>query len=133
MKPAVMLALFLALAVPASARPHPLRWIRAHKVQMAADALMVAASALDIASTRASLGKGNYESNPLYGRHPSLARLWAVKAAFDIPVAVGNNWLDRHTRGRPLWRRSEVLMPAIILSVPQLLAAHHNWTMRSPR
>lgn len=121
--------LFLALAVPAAAHPRPLHWIKAHKLQICADALIIGASALDAASTRSALAHGNYEANPLYGARPSLARLLIVKAAFAVPVALSDDWLDRRTRGQPLWRRSEILLPAAILSVPQIWAAHHNWTL----
>ncbi|HVB34175.1 MAG TPA: hypothetical protein VNJ52_07395 [Patescibacteria group bacterium] len=124
---------FLALTVPASARPHPLRWVKAHKLQISADALMIGASALDVASTRSALARGNYEANPLYGSRPSLGRLLLVKAAFVVPVAIGNSFLDRRTRGQPLSKRSEILIPALILSVPQLWAAHHNWTLPKPK
>lgn len=119
---------FLALAVPASAHPHPLRWIAAHKLQVAADALMIGASALDVASTRAAIDNGGYEANPLYGARPGLSRLLAVKAAVDLTVAVGNGFLDRHTRGQSRWKRLEMFIPAFVVSVPQIWAAHHNWT-----
>lgn len=120
---------FLALTVPASARPHPLRWIKTHKLQIAADALVIGASALDVASTHSAVGNGGREANPLYGARPSWSRLLAVKAAFDVPAIVGNDFLDRYTRGGPRWRRSEVLVPALILAVPQIWAAHHNWAL----
>ncbi|HVB97984.1 MAG TPA: hypothetical protein VNJ12_01450 [Candidatus Dormibacteraeota bacterium] len=129
MKPAVILV-FLALTAPASARAHPLRWARSHVLEIAADALMIGASALDVASTRSAVRGGNYEANPLYGARPGLGRLVLVKAAFDVPVAVGSYFLGRRTRDEPRWKRAEILMPALILAIPQLWAAHHNWTLR---
>lgn len=125
--------LLLAMALPASAHPHPLRWLHAHKLQLAADTLIVGASALDVASTRAAISHGAYEANPLYGSRPGLGRLVAVKAAIDLPVVLGTLFLGRYTRGQSRWKRSEVLIPAIALSVPQFWAAHHNWSARPVR
>ena len=128
MKPAAIL-LFLALAIPASAHPHPLRWARSHKLQMAADALIIGASALDAVSTRSAVRSGNYEVNPLYGIHPGVGRLVLVKAAFAVPAAVGIYYLGRRTSDEPHWKRAEILIPALILAIPQIWAAHHNWTL----
>lgn len=132
MKPIAFL-IFLALAIPAWSRPHPLHWAKTHKLQIAADLLVAGASAIDVASTRSALAQGNHEANPLYGPHPSLARLLAIKIALDLPVAAGNNLLDQRTRGASRWRRLEILIPALILSGPEIWAAHHNWTLGKAR
>jgi hypothetical protein len=123
------LVLLLLMAVPASAQPHPLRWIRTHKLQIVADALMVGSAALDVASTRSALAEGNHEGNPIYGARPGLGRLLAIKAAFILPIAAGNNFLDRHSRGGSRRSRAEILIPSLILSIPEIWAAHHNWKL----
>lgn len=129
----ILLVLFLVMTVPASARPHPLRWAKMHKLQIAADVLMVGASALDVASTRSALAEGNYEANPLYGTRPGLGRLLAIKAAFVLPIAAANVFVDRYTSHEPRWKRSEILIPSAIFSVPEIWAAHHNWALGKAR
>ena len=119
----------LVFVAPALARPHPLDWIGTHKLLIAADAVLAASSALDVASTRAAMSGGNSEANPLYGARPGLGRLIAVKLAIDLPFAVGNSFLDRYTREGSPWKRSQMLLPSFILAAPQIWAAQHNWSL----
>jgi hypothetical protein len=41
----------------------------------------IAASVADVLTTLSVLKRGGYERNPIYGKHPSAARLWTIKAA----------------------------------------------------
>jgi hypothetical protein len=119
----------LVFVAPALARPHPLHWIGTHKLLIASDTLLAASSALDVASTRAAMSRGNSEANPLYGARPGLGHLIGVKLAIDLPFAVGNSFLDRYTRSGSPWKRSQMLLPSLILAAPQIWAAQHNWSL----
>ena len=93
-----MLVLLLAPAV--QARPHPIHFIKTHKLLIATSALFVAA---DIADTRTTLDVQQrcpacVETSDFYGPHPSPARLWGESAALDAGY-IAFNWFGTKDTG----------------------------------
>lgn len=86
-----LLALLL-LAPAAQARPHPIQFVKHHKLLIVSSAIMVAADVADTRSTIHFLASCPtcVETSDLYGPRPSHARLWSESAAFDASYI----WID---------------------------------------
>lgn len=60
--------------------------------------ILGAAKAADLVTTQRLLNRGGYETDPIYGRHPSSARLAAVTAGYFGAEVVGAWLLKRYGR-----------------------------------
>jgi len=82
----ILAVLLLTLApVAAQARPHPIQFVKHHKLLIITSAAFLAA---DIADTKETIQAQRrcpacVETSDLYGPHPSPARLWGESAALD--------------------------------------------------
>lgn len=88
----VALVLLVARGCYAAPHPHPIHWVKHHKLLIVSSAIMVAADVADTRSTIHFLASCPtcVETSDLYGPRPSHARLWSESAAFDA----GYIWID---------------------------------------
>lgn len=63
---------------------------------MASLGIMGAGQVADALSTHRAVKRGASESNPVYGKKPSLGKLLAIKAATNVPLAVVFEKLHKH-------------------------------------
>lgn len=91
MKIVASLACFLVLSLPASAfqfhfkKPHPIDFVKHHKLLLITSAVYLAADAADIQTTIHGLQRcpSCTEGSELFGPRPSPARLWGESMGFD--------------------------------------------------
>jgi hypothetical protein len=76
--------------------------------------IFIAANIADVLTTLALLKRGGYERNPIYGKHPSAARLLAIKAASVAVV------------GFVLWRYPSMWPVGLGLAVVIAVVAFNN-------
>jgi len=102
------LALFLLLAVPASAQgffhgvAHHVKGVfvdmKHDKEWRTMVVLFVAASATDTVTTCRGFNRGYYESNPIYGGTNSCAKLVAIGAPLELGVLTLDHWFTAKMR-----------------------------------
>jgi len=95
--------LVLFFAPPMLAQESPVRpsvpgrivhYVKTHKELLASDALLLAATSADAASSvhcQHVLGKGCYETNPLLGTHPSAAVTWGYLMGLSSVAVAGDH------------------------------------------
>ena len=89
-------------------------------------ALLGGAMAADYVSTSRMLDHGyGYETDPLYGRHPSNARLVAEGSAFYAAEVAGSYLLKRYGQKHP-WARHLWLVGPSTMTVVHAECAVHN-------
>jgi len=106
MKSIVCLAYFLALSFPVSAgpihlkKPHPLGFVKHHKLLLITSAMFLASDFADTEETIQAQRRCPtcVEASDLYGPHPSAARLWGESAAFDSAL-LWFNWFGTKNSG----------------------------------
>lgn len=90
--------LFFVLPLRAQHRPNlpdaPKQKID-RRVFIAGVSLLAASQVTDALSTRSLLDRGGWENNPVYGRHPSNARLTGINAAFFIAQTTAFYFTER--------------------------------------
>ena len=88
----VVLLLLVSSACQAAPRPHPIHWVKTHKLLIATSAMFLAASMADTKTTIDGMRRcpSCVETSDLYGSHPSPARLWGESMAFNA----GYIWVD---------------------------------------
>ena len=97
---------FLVLSFPASAgpihlkKPHPIGFVKHHKLLLVTSAMFLASDFADTEETIQAQQRCPTcrEFSPLYGAHPSSARLWGESAAFDAAL-VWFNWFGTKDTG----------------------------------
>ena len=99
MKSLALIFALLASSV-AQAHPHPIRFIKHHKLLIATSAVYLAASLADTEETIQGQRRcpACVETSDLYGPHPSAARLWGEGAAFDAGY-IAFNWFGTKDTG----------------------------------
>lgn len=126
----VVTSVFLPVTGQAYGRPHPILWIKHHKFLFVASAIIVGSDAFDIQSTLAGERRCStcFEGNPLYGRHPSAARIWSTSIAIDAGVITLNSYMSKDS--------SKLGKTLVIIDTSEIAALHswatyHNSTLKS--
>jgi hypothetical protein len=85
----------------------------------------------DAFSTRRLVDRGGWENNPVYGRHPSNARLAGINAAFFVAKSTAFYFTER---SRSSWIRwtGRTLMALSIEEHSRLAACNSHIDPRSP-
>ena len=93
-----LILLFVPMA--AQAKPHPIAFVKHHKLLIVTSAIYLAADFADTEETIQAQRRCPtcVETSDLYGPHPSAARLWGESAAFDAGY-VWLNWFGTKDTG----------------------------------
>lgn len=106
MKGILSVACFLLLSFPVSAgpfhfkKPHPIGFVKHHKLLLVTSALYLASDFADTETTIQAQRRCPTcsEGSPLFGAHPSPARLWGESAAFEAGY-IWFNWFGTKDTG----------------------------------
>ena len=101
MKAIIVALLFLVSpACQAAPHPHPIHWVKHHKLLILTSAVYLAADFADTEETIQAQRRCPtcVETSDLYGPHPSPARLWGESAAFDAGY-IWINWFGTKDTG----------------------------------
>lgn len=141
MKIVASLACFLVLAFPASAfqfhfkKPHPIEFVKQHKLLLLTSAIYLASDVADIQTTIHGLQRcpSCTEGSELFGPRPSPARLWGESMAFDVAY-VAYDWYglrkqepwsaEEKRDHNALYRLCNLEKPATIAVMGAAAAAH---------
>ncbi|MGH7744906.1 MAG: hypothetical protein ACREQ5_08880 [Candidatus Dormibacteria bacterium] len=109
------------------AHPHPIRWVKHHKLLVATSALLIAADAADTESTVRAQRRcpSCYETALFMGKHPSPARLWSITIAEDAALCTFNWYVLKQN---PDYKFEKALGIAVTsgLALSHALGAYHN-------
>lgn len=106
MKGILSVVCFLVLSFPVSAgplhfkKPHPIGFVKHHKLLLLTSALFLASDFADTETTIQAQRRCPtcVETSDLYGPHPSPARLWGESAAFEAAL-LWFNWFGTKDTG----------------------------------
>ena len=91
----VSLVLLLFLTYPMYAQEKPEAPKPNHRVFIVGTAALAAAKTYDAITTAQLLERGGFETDPVFGRHPSTARLAGINAAFFVGQAMAFRFTEK--------------------------------------
>jgi hypothetical protein len=142
MLPVLIVALLLLFAFPVHAQspvpekslpdaPQPKPFNK--KIFWTGVSLLAASNVADMKTTDSVLHGGGVEYDPLFGTHPSRARLWGESTAFFAAGSVGF-YFSEHSRHRWIrWTGRAVMVTAIELHIQMAYQNSTLWRYRTHR
>lgn len=113
MKTLLCMICFLVLSSSASAwphlkKPHPIGFVKHHKLLLISSAIYLAADAADTVTTIHAQQRCPtcVESSEIFGQHPSAARLWGESEAMNAGIILFN-WYGFYKANSPPWTAEE--------------------------
>lgn len=101
------------------------------RIYWAGVSLLAASATVDGFSTERALSIGRPESNPFYGKYPSVARLSLVNAGL-FASQIGVFYLTEHSRHRWIRWTARAYVSASIVNHAHLAACNYSVSRESP-